>query len=100
MNVAKGEFIAIFDADFLPPEDFLKNTIDYFTDEEVGIVQTRWGHLNQDYSALTKAQSVLLDGHFIIEQPTRYRHGVFFNFNGTAGMLRKSCISRFRRLAA
>ena len=93
LAVAKGEFIAIFDADFLPPENFLKNTIDYFTDGEVGIVQTRWGHLNQDYSTLTKAQSVLLDGHFIIEQPTRYRHGVFFNFNGTAGMLRKSCIA-------
>ena len=93
MTVAKGEFIAIFDADFLPPENFLKNTIHYFTDGEVGIVQTRWGHLNQDYSTLTKAQSVLLDGHFIIEQPTRYRHGVFFNFNGTAGMLRKSCIA-------
>jgi len=93
IKVAKGEFIAIFDADFLPPADFLKNTIDYFTDKEVGIVQTRWGHLNQDYSVLTKAQSVLLDGHFIIEQPTRYRHGVFFNFNGTAGILRKICIS-------
>ena len=93
IKVAKGEFIAIFDADFLPPADFLKNTIDYFTDKEVGIVQTRWGHLNQDYSVLTKAQSVLLDGHFIIEQPTRYRHGVFFNFNGTAGILRKSCIN-------
>ena len=93
LRVAKGEFIAIFDADFLPPSDFLKNTIDYFTDDKVGIVQTRWGHLNQDYSVLTKAQSVLLDGHFIIEQPTRYRHDVFFNFNGTAGMLRKSCIN-------
>lgn len=93
LNIAKGEFIAIFDADFLPPSDFLKNTIHYFSDHEVGIVQTRWGHLNQDYSVLTKAQSVLLDGHFVIEQPTRYRHGVYFNFNGTAGMLRKSCIS-------
>lgn len=93
LKIANGEFIAIFDADFLPPADFLKNTIDYFTDPDVGIVQTRWGHLNRNYSVLTKAQSVLLDGHFIIEQPTRHGHGLFFNFNGTAGILRKSCIS-------
>ena len=89
---ARGEFVAIFDADFIPPSDFLKNTIDYFTDPDVGIVQTRWGHLNLNYSILTKAQSILLDGHFGIEQPTRFKHGVFFNFNGTAGILRKSCI--------
>lgn len=89
---AKGDFIAIFDADFIPPSDFLLKTIDYFTDPEVGIVQTRWGHLNQDYSLLTKAQSILLDGHFVVEQPTRFKHGVFFNFNGTAGILRKQCI--------
>ena len=89
---AAGEFIAIFDADFIPPRDFLKKTVDYFTDPEVGIVQTKWGHLNLNYSILTRAQSILLDGHFLIEQPTRFKHGVFFNFNGTAGILRKSCI--------
>lgn len=92
LQKASGEFVAIFDADFIPPRDFLKKTIDYFTDPDVGIVQTRWGHLNLNYSILTKAQSILLDGHFAIEQPTRFKHGVFFNFNGTAGILRKSCI--------
>ena len=92
LSRASGEFVAIFDADFIPPVDFLKNTVDYFTDPEVGIVQTRWGHLNLNYSTLTKAQSILLDGHFGIEQPTRFKHGVFFNFNGTAGIIRKSCI--------
>ncbi|MGI9553975.1 MAG: cellulose synthase family protein [Thermodesulfobacteriota bacterium] len=92
LKKASGEFVAIFDADFVPPADFLKKTIDYFTDPDVGIVQTRWGHLNLNYSILTKAQSILLDGHFAIEQPTRFKHGVFFNFNGTAGILRKTCI--------
>lgn len=92
LKVAKGEFVAIFDADFVPPSDFLKKTIHYFTDPNVGIVQTRWGHLNQNYSILTKAQSILLDGHFLIEQPCRFNHGLFFNFNGTAGVLRKECI--------
>ncbi|MGI9534239.1 MAG: cellulose synthase family protein [Thermodesulfobacteriota bacterium] len=92
LKKANGDFVAIFDADFIPPADFLKKTIDYFTDPDVGIVQTRWGHLNLNYSILTKAQSILLDGHFAIEQPTRFKHGVFFNFNGTAGILRKTCI--------
>ncbi len=87
-----GEIIAVFDADFVPPEDFLKDTIDCFSDPDVGIVQTRWGHLNPNYSILTKAQEVLLNGHFIIEQTARFKHGVFGNFNGTAGLLRKSCI--------
>lgn len=92
LKKATGEIITIFDADFVPPEDFLKDTVDYFSDPEVGIVQTRWGHLNPDYSILTKAQEVLLNGHFVIEQTARFKHGVFGNFNGTAGLLRKSCI--------
>lgn len=89
---SKGEFVTIFDADFIPPRDFLRKTIHYFTDENVGMVQSRWGHLNQDYSLLTKVQSILLDGHFMIEQTARYNAGLFFNFNGTAGVLRKKCI--------
>ena len=92
LKLSKGEFVAIFDADFIPPRDFLKNTVHYFTDDEVGMVQARWGHLNQNYSLLTKVQSILLDGHFMIEQTARYNAGLFFNFNGTAGILRKSCI--------
>ena len=82
---ASGEFLAIFDADFVPPRDFLRKTIPSFEDPQVGIVQTRWGHLNRDYSLLTKAQSVLLDGHFVIEQAARHSNGLFLNFNGTAG---------------
>ena len=92
LKKSNGEFIAIFDADFIPPRDFLRKTIDYFTDDNVGMVQVRWGHLNQDYSLLTKVQSILLDGHFMIEQTARYNGGLFFNFNGTAGVLRKKCI--------
>ena len=92
LKYSTGEFIAIFDADFIPPSDFLKRTIDYFTDESVGIVQTRWGHINRNYSLLTKAQSILLDGHFVVEQFARFGGGYFLNFNGTAGILRKSCI--------
>lgn len=94
LKTAQGEFIAMFDADFIPPADFLKNTIHHFTDSSVGIVQCRWGHINRDYSLLTRAQSILLDGHFIVEQTTRFRHGVFLNFNGTAGILRKECIEQ------
>lgn len=89
---AKGELLAVFDADFMPPEEFLKNTVHYFSDSEVGMVQVRWGHVNLDYSSLTKAQSILLDGHFMIEQTSRFNGGRFFNFNGTAGILRKECI--------
>lgn len=92
LKKATGEIIAIFDADFVPPENFLKETVDYFSDPEVGIVQTRWGHLNSNYSLLTKVQEVLLNGHFIIEQTVRFEHGVFGSFNGTAGLLRKTCI--------
>ena len=92
LKSSKGEFIAIFDADFMPPKDFLKKTVDFFFDSQIGIVQVRWGHVNQDYSTLTKAQSILLDGHFVIEQTARFNNGMFFNFNGTAGVIRKECI--------
>ena len=92
LKYSNGELVAIFDADFIPPKDFLKKTVDYFTDEKVGIVQTRWGHINRDYSLLTKAQSILLDGHFVVEQFARFSGGYFLNFNGTAGILRKKCI--------
>ncbi|HXG31677.1 MAG TPA: glycosyltransferase [Thermodesulfobacteriota bacterium] len=92
LKSARGELIAIFDADFIPPKDFLRKTVDFFTDPKVGMVQVRWGHVNLDYSALTRAQSILLDGHFVIEQASRFYGGTFFNFNGTAGILRKACI--------
>ncbi len=89
---AKGEFIFILDADFVPGPDTLKRTIDYFTDPKIGMVQMRWGHLNREYSLLTKVQSLFLDGHLLLEQTARSRSGRFFNFNGTAGIWRKSCI--------
>ena len=92
MNQARGELIAIFDADFLPPSDWLKTVIHYFTDAQIAVVQTRWGHINRDYSLLTKAQAILLDGHFILEQGARFRSGLFFNFNGTAGIWRRAAI--------
>ena len=89
---ATGEFIAIFDADFVPHPDLLQKTIHYFSDPNVGMIQTRWGHLNEQYSLLTRIQSMFLDGHFLIEQTARSRSGRFFNFNGTAGIWRRSCI--------
>ena len=92
MRVASGEFIAIFDADFIPSRDFLMKTVPYFTDPNVALVQARWGHVNQDYSLLTKAQSILLDGHFVLEHGGRNRAGHFFNFNGTAGIWRRAAI--------
>ncbi|HKJ81100.1 MAG TPA: cellulose synthase family protein [Ignavibacteriaceae bacterium] len=92
MKIAKGEFIAIFDADFLPHKDFLKKTLSFFTDDKIGMVQTRWEHLNGDYSILTKAQALALDGHFVIEQSVRNKSGFFINFNGTGGVWRKNCI--------
>lgn len=92
MKIAKGEFIAIFDADFIPQKEFLKKTLSYFTDEKVGMVQTRWEHLNGDYSIITKAQALALDGHFVIEQTVRNKSGFFINFNGTGGVWRKKCI--------
>ncbi len=92
MRVAKGEFIAIFDADFIPHKDFLKKTLSFFSDDKVGMVQTRWEHINGDYSILTKAQALALDGHFVIEQSVRNKAGFFINFNGTGGVWKKSCI--------
>ncbi|QQS35176.1 MAG: glycosyltransferase family 2 protein [Ignavibacteriales bacterium] len=92
LKTAKGEYVAIFDADFIPHKDFLKKTLSFFTDDKVGMVQTRWEHLNGDYSILTKAQALALDGHFVIEQTVRNKAGFFINFNGTGGVWRKSCI--------
>ncbi|MFA6981329.1 MAG: cellulose synthase family protein [Ignavibacteriaceae bacterium] len=92
MKTATGEYIAIFDADFIPAKDFLKKTLSHFTDEKIGMVQTRWEHLNGDYSILTKAQALALDGHFVIEQNVRNKAGFFINFNGTGGIWRRSCI--------
>jgi cellulose synthase/poly-beta-1,6-N-acetylglucosamine synthase-like glycosyltransferase len=93
LKVASGEFIAIFDADFVPPADFLLRTLGYFErDPKVGMVQARWGHLNRDYSLLTRIQSILLDAHFVLEHGGRNRAGCFFNFNGTAGVWRREVI--------
>ncbi len=92
MRLAKGEFIAIFDSDFVPEPLFLRKTLGYFEDPKVGMVQTRWGHLNQDYNLLTKAQSYGIDGHFMIEQVARNGSGLWMNFNGTAGIWRRQCI--------
>jgi len=92
LKVARGEFIAIFDADFMPTADFLTNLMPHFRNPQVGMVQARWGHINQDYSLLTKIQAILLDGHFILEHGGRNRGGRFFNFNGTAGVWRRTAI--------
>ena len=92
LKIAKGEFIAIFDADFLPDADWLKKTVPYFKDAEIGVVQTRWGHINRDYSTLTRIQAFALDAHFTLEQVGRNAKGHFINFNGTAGIWRKQCI--------
>lgn len=92
LEIAKGDFIAIFDADFLPSPDWLKKTVIYFKDEEIGVVQTRWGHINRDYSTLTRIQAFALDAHFTLEQVGRNAKGHFINFNGTAGIWRKECI--------
>jgi len=92
LKVARGEFVAIFDADFIPTADFLTRLIPYFTDARVGMVQARWGHINRDYSLLTRIQAILLDGHFVLEHGGRNRAGRFFNFNGTAGVWRRAAI--------
>ena len=92
LKVARGKFVAIFDADFVPKPDFLMRTIHYFTDDKVALVQARWGHVNEDYSLLTKIQAMLLDGHFVLEHGSRNRGGCFFNFNGTAGIWRRDAI--------
>ncbi len=94
MRSAQGELIAIFDADFVPPADFLLRTVHFFTDPKLGMVQTRWGFINRDYSWLTRVESILLDGHFILEHGGRYRSGLFFNFNGTAGIWRRQAIEQ------
>jgi len=94
LKEATAAYIAIFDADFIPPRDFLQKTLPYFaTDPKVGMVQARWGHINQDYSLLTKIQSILLDAHFVLEHGGRNRAGFFFNFNGTAGVWRREAIA-------
>ena len=92
LAAATGEFVLIFDADFVAPPDILEKTLGQFEDASVGLVQVRWGHINREYSLLTQVQSVLLDGHFILEHGGRSRSGRFFNFNGTAGVWRRSAI--------
>ena len=92
LETTKGEIIAVFDADFLPDEDWLLKTVPYFKDKKIGVVQTRWGHINRNYSTLTKIQAFALDAHFTLEQVGRNSKGHFINFNGTAGLWRKECI--------
>lgn len=92
MKSAKGEFIAIFDADFIPPANFLKHLLGHFGDPKMGFVQCKWGHVNEDYSTMTWAQAVSLDIHFLVEQRAKSQNQIILNFNGTAGVWRKSCI--------
>ena len=99
LKIAKGEFIAIFDADFLPGKKWLLQTIPYFKDENIGVVQTRWGHINRDYSMLTKIQAFALDFHFTMEQVGRNYKDHFINFNGTRRSLEKEMYRRCRKLA-
>ncbi|UCC63528.1 MAG: glycosyltransferase family 2 protein [Anaerolineae bacterium] len=90
---APGDFIAVFDADFCPPPDFLQRVMPHFNDPRVGMVQARWGHLNAEYSVLTRAQALALDGHFVVEQTARSRANLLLNFNGSAGVWRRECIA-------
>jgi cellulose synthase/poly-beta-1,6-N-acetylglucosamine synthase-like glycosyltransferase len=92
LKVARGELVAVFDADFVPSPEFLRRSVHFFTDERIGMVQVRWEHLNREYSHLTQAQAIFLDGHFVIEHTARNRSGRFFNFNGTAGVWRRATI--------
>ena len=92
LKKSSGEYILIFDADFTPRPDCIRKTIDYFTDDKVGMVQMRWSHINSQYSLLTRVQAIMLDGHFVVEQTARNRCGGFFNFNGTAGIWRREAI--------
>ena len=92
MKTAKGDLISIFDADFVPKPDFLRKLVHFFTDPTVGCAQMRWAHINGSYNLLTRLQTIMLDGHFVLEQTTRNRSGNFFNFNGTAGILRREAI--------
>ncbi len=93
LKVSKGEFVAVFDADFMPPVDWIFKVIHHFAEPDVGMVQTRWAHINRDYSLLTRIEAILLDAHFVIEHGSRVRTGEFFNFNGTAGMWRRQAIT-------
>ncbi len=92
LQTATGELIAIFDADFVPASDWLKRTVPRFQEPKLGCLQTRWGHTNQEYNSLTRAEAIGIDGHFVIEQTVRSQNGFFLNFNGTAGMWRRACI--------
>jgi cellulose synthase/poly-beta-1,6-N-acetylglucosamine synthase-like glycosyltransferase len=92
LKSAKGKYVAIFDADFIPRKDFLRKTLRYFSHDKIGLVQTRWEHMNEDYSILTKIQALALDGHFVIEQTVRNKAGFFIQFNGTGGVWLKECI--------
>jgi cellulose synthase/poly-beta-1,6-N-acetylglucosamine synthase-like glycosyltransferase len=94
LSSVHGDFVCILDADFVPQPDLLKKTIHFFTDPKVGMIQTRWGHLNRGYSLLTRVQAMFLDGHLLLEQTARSRSGRFFNFNGTGGLWRRSCIDQ------
>jgi cellulose synthase/poly-beta-1,6-N-acetylglucosamine synthase-like glycosyltransferase len=94
LGQAKGEFFLILDADFIPPPHILRETVHYFSDPAIGMIQTRWGHTNRSFSFLTRAQAILLDGHLLLEQTARSRTGRFFNFNGTAGLWRRTCIEQ------
>lgn len=93
LESAKGEFIAVFDADFIPPSDFLGRTIPYFSNPRIGMVQARWRFINASHSWLTQIQSLLIGPHFSIEHQVRFDRGLFFNFNGTAGVWRRSTIA-------
>lgn len=94
LKTAKGDLLAVFDADFVPNPDFLTKTVGHFSNDRIGMVQVRWGHLNREFSLLTRAQSILLDGHFVMEHSARNRSGLFFNFNGTAGVWRRQAIQQ------
>lgn len=94
LDSARGDYVCILDADFVPQPELLKKTVHFFTDPKVGMIQTRWGHINRGYSLLTRVQAMFLDGHLLLEQVARSRSGRFFNFNGTAGLWRKSCIEK------
>ena len=93
LKTAKSELLAIFDADFVPKPDCLRKLVDFFTDPLVACAQMRWAHINGNYNLLTRLQTIMLDGHFVVEQTTRNRAGGFFNFNGTAGIWRRAAIA-------
>ena len=98
MKFVKGNFVAIFDADFIPPNWFLKKAIPYFTKPEIGLIQCKWGHVNEKYSALTQAQALSLDFHFLVEQNAKSNSHLYMSFNGTAGIWRKECIEDAKSL--